>query len=98
MMSGQYTDGSYIGDATDAFFGIVQVKAVVQDGKLTDIQLLQFPNDHETTIQISNRAFPLLTQEAIAVQSAEVDIISGATESSVGFKQSLASALAQAKN
>jgi uncharacterized protein with FMN-binding domain len=41
---------------------------------------------------------PYLKQEAIAAQSANVNIISGATDSSYAFRQSLASALAQAKS
>jgi len=40
---------------------------------------------------------PLLTQEAIVAQSAQVDGVSGATFTSQAFQQSLAGALALAK-
>jgi uncharacterized protein with FMN-binding domain len=94
---GQYKDGSYTGNATDAFFGIVQVKAVIKGGKLVDVQFLQYPNDVPNTIAISERSIPILKQEAIRIQGANVDIISGATQTTEGFQISLASALLQAK-
>jgi len=40
---------------------------------------------------------PSLKQEAIQTQSAQVDIVSGATQTSQAFIQSLASALTKAK-
>ncbi len=36
MRSGQYANGSYTGSAADAYYGTVQVKAVVQGGRLID--------------------------------------------------------------
>jgi uncharacterized protein with FMN-binding domain len=39
-----------------------------------------------------------LIQEAISSQSAQVDVVSGATQTSQGFQQSLASALVKAKS
>lgn len=93
-----YTDGSYIGTAADAYYGIVQVKAIVRDGQLIDVQFLQYPNERDNSRLISKRAIPLLTQEAIQAQNAEVDGVSGATQTSAAFKESLASALILAKN
>lgn len=96
-VAGTYKDGSYTGDAVDAYYGTVQVKAVITGGKLADVQILQAPNDRGTTARISSSAFPILTQEAIQIQSAKVNIISGATQTAQGFIDSLDSALAQAK-
>jgi len=96
--TGQYKDGSYTGPVTDAFFGPYQVKAVISDGKLSDIVFLQYPNDRPTSTQINTEAMPILKSEAIKAQSANVDVVSGATQSSAAFKESLASALVQAKN
>lgn len=94
---GQYKDGEYTGDQSDAFYGNIQVKAVIQNGKIADVIFLQYPNDRSTSIEINSQAMPYLKQEAIAAQSANVDIISGATDSSIAFRQSLNSALSQAK-
>ncbi len=95
--SGQYKDGSYTGSVADAHWGNIQVKAIIQGGKITDVQFLQFPNERNRSIEINNYADPQLTQEAIQVQSAQVDVVSGATDSSEAFIQSLSDALAQAK-
>lgn len=93
-----YKDGTYTGDAKDAFYGTIQVKATISGGKITDVQFLQYPNDRDTSIQINQQAMPYLKQEAIQAQSANVDIVSGATDSSRAFRESLQSALDQANS
>ncbi len=93
----KYKDGSYIGPSTDAFYGNVQVKAIISGGKITDVQFLDYPQDRQTSIIINGQAMPYLKQEAIQSQSAKVDIISGATQTSMAFQQSLQSALTNAK-
>jgi uncharacterized protein with FMN-binding domain len=94
---GIYKDGTYTGSMADAFYGTIQVQATIQNGKISDVQFLQYPNDRDDSIQINQQAMPMLKQEAIQAQSANVDIVSGATDSSQAFMQSLASALSQAK-
>ena len=93
-----YKDGSYSGDQADAFYGYIQVQATISSGKITNVQFLQYPNDRETSIMINSQADPMLAQEAIQAQSAQVDIISGATDSSQAFIQSMQSALDKAKS
>jgi uncharacterized protein with FMN-binding domain len=92
-----YKDGSYTGSIADAQWGVVQVKAVIKNGKITDVQFLQYPNDRSRSIYINSIADPQLTSEAIQAQSANVDIVTGATDSSEAFIQSLSDALSQAK-
>jgi uncharacterized protein with FMN-binding domain len=94
--SSQLKDGSYTGNAADAIYGYIQVQAVIQGGKLTDVVFLQSPNDRSTSREINNQAMPMLKQEAISAQSAQVDGVSGATDSSQAFVQSLGAALKQA--
>ena len=94
--SGQYADGEYVGPVTDAWYGYVQVKVVVQGGKVSDVQFLQYPNDRRTSQRINSIAMPYLTQEAIQAQSARVNLISGATLTSRAFVMSLQSALRNA--
>lgn len=93
-----YKDGTYIGDAADAYYGFIQVQVAISGGRLTDIKFLQFPNDRSTSIEINQQADPILAQEAIQAQSANVDIVSGATDSSQAFIQSMQSALNKAKS
>ena len=96
-VSGQYKDGSYTGSVADAFYGNVQVRATVSGGKLTDVAFLQYPSEQGHSLEISNYAMPILKSEAITAQSANVDIVSGATQTSEAFQQSLAAALALAR-
>jgi len=91
-----YKDGSYTGKSSDAFYGFVQVRATITSGKLTDITVLDYPQDRDTSIQINDSALPQLKQEAIQAQAAQVDGISGATDTSRAFTESLGDALAQA--
>jgi uncharacterized protein with FMN-binding domain len=94
---GQYKDGDYTGTEVDAYYGLVQVQATIKQGKLTDVQFLEYPNDRRTSIRINTIAMPDLQQEAIQAQSAQVDTISGATLTSEAFVQSLQVALNSAK-
>ena len=98
VAAGQYKDGSYTGPRVDAYYGLVQVKAVVQNGQITDVQFLEYPNDRRTSQRINSIVMPYLQTEAIQAQSASVDVISGATLTSEAFAQSLQAALASARN
>ena len=73
------------------------MRATIANGKLADIMMLDYPQDRDTSIQINDSALPQLKQEAIQAQTAQVDGISGATDTSQAFVESLGDALAQAK-
>jgi len=92
-----YKDGQFDGNAADAYYGLVQVRAIIQGGKLADVQFLSFPSDRNTSVRINNYAMPILKSEAIQVQSAKVNIVTGATNSSRAFVNSLSNALSQAQ-
>ena len=96
--SSKYKDGTFTGDAADAFYGLIQVQATIANGRITDVKFLQAPNDRSTSIMINSQADPMLATEAIQAQSAQVDVVSGATDSSQAFVQSMQSALDKAKN
>ena len=95
--SSAYKDGTYTGSVADAFYGNLQVQAVISGGKLTDVVFLQYPNDNRTSQSINEQASVYLKQEALQSQNAQVDVVSGASDSSQAFRQSLASALSQAQ-
>jgi uncharacterized protein with FMN-binding domain len=92
-----YKDGTYTGTTVDVGYGPVQVQAVILGGKLTTVNFLQMPNDRQHSQEITDQAEPLLRQEAIQAQSANIDTVSGATQDSDGFVESLQAALALAK-
>ena len=94
--TGQYKDGAYTGSVADAFYGNIQVKAIISGGKLTDVVFLQYPNDRRDSVMINQQAMPMLKQEAVQAQSASVDGVSGATDTSQAFVESLTAALNKA--
>lgn len=91
-------DGSFVGNGYDAYYGVVQVQAVVRNGQLADVKALQFPNHSGESRSINRQALPMLLQEAVSAQNARVRIISGATLTSRAYIASLNDALAQAGN
>ena len=95
-VSGQYRDGAYTGPVVDAYYGLMQIQAIIKGGKLASIRVLKYPNDRRTSIFINRQALPMLRDEVINAQSANVDIVSGATLSSDAFIQSLGAAMSQA--
>ena len=95
--AGQYKNGTYTGAAEDVGYGTVQVQAVVSGGRIASVNFLQMPFDASRSAMIADQAKPLLQQEAISAQSANVDLVSGATSDWEGFKASLQAALNQAK-
>jgi uncharacterized protein with FMN-binding domain len=97
VVLGMYKDGTYTGSVEDAYYGNVQVKVVIQDGKIADVIFLQYPNDRSRSVSINRQAMPYLKTEAIQVQNAQVNTVSGATETSKAFRRSIATALADAK-
>jgi uncharacterized protein with FMN-binding domain len=92
-----YKDGEYDGLIADAYYGSVQVRAIIESGKLSDVVFLSYPNDRSYSIEINKKAMPLLKACAINIQCAQVDIVAGATNTSKAFISSLDSALIGAK-
>lgn len=93
-----YKNGTYTGTTANAFYGPMQVAAVISGGKLTAVNVLQYPQSHSYSLMVNGEALPYLKSEAIQAQNASINIISGATQSSLAFMQSLSSALSQASN
>ncbi|WP_026537873.1 FMN-binding protein [Arthrobacter sp. 9MFCol3.1] len=85
--------GTYAGSVVQTRFGSVQVQITVQAGKITDVTALQLTDAERKSVQISNRAAPLLRTEVLAAQSADVQTISGATVTSDAYLNSLQAAL-----
>jgi uncharacterized protein with FMN-binding domain len=83
------------GQAVQNPYGVVEVQITVSNGKVTDIQAVSMPSRGRSG-QISNYVEPILAKEALTAQSANIDIISGATYTSEAYAQSLQSALDQA--
>lgn len=85
--------GTYAGSVVQTRFGAVQVQITVKAGAITDVEALQLTDDDRKSIQISNRAAPLLKAEVLAAQSADVQTIGGATVTSDAYLSSLQAAI-----
>ena len=87
---------NYTGDVADTRWGPVQVQIIVQGGRITASQAVQYPQDNRRDVQINGYALPILNQEVVQRQSASIDTVSGATVTSDGYLQSLQSAIDRA--
>jgi uncharacterized protein with FMN-binding domain len=65
--------------------------------KITAVKVPVFPNHTDRSIFINQQALPTLIQETTQAQSTAIDLVSGATDTSQGFEQSLQSAILKAK-
>ncbi|OZB82188.1 MAG: FMN-binding protein [Microbacterium sp. 14-71-5] len=90
-------DGSFTGQAVDTRYGAVQVAITVSGGQITDVSVPQYPNTERRDEQINAQAIPILVSETKSAQSAQIDMVSGATFTSDGYTRSLQSAIDQAK-
>jgi uncharacterized protein with FMN-binding domain len=82
------------GPVIDTQFGSTQVAATVRGSQLVDVRALQLPFDRPRSQSISTQAEPLLRSEALQAQSANIQLLSGATFTSEAYAQSLQGALA----
>jgi uncharacterized protein with FMN-binding domain len=88
--------GTFTGSDFPNRFGDVAVRVVISNGHITDVQALQLPSDRAQSAYISQVAGPMLRSEVLQAQSANIDVISGATYTSQSYAQSVESALQQA--
>jgi len=100
--SGTTSNGSasasktYDGDTAQTRWGPVQVRITVQGGKITASQAVVYPNGNGRDHEINSYALPVLNQEVVQAQGANIDMVSGATVTSDGYLSSLQSAIDKA--
>lgn len=73
--------------------GIVQVQAKIVGGRIVDVKALSLPHDNPHSWAGGTYAAPRLRSEVLAKQSADVQIVSGATYTSHAYMSSLQAAL-----
>ena len=83
------------GDSVMTRYGAIQLEVTVENGKITDINELAMPSNDGRSMMISQQAGPMLRKQALAANSANINGVSGATFTTMGYKQSLQSALDQ---
>jgi uncharacterized protein with FMN-binding domain len=85
----------YTGPLVDMRWGPVQAIIYVKSKKITKVSIVTNPENFRSQF-IDQQAVPLLQQETLQSQNANIDDISGATMTSEAYVQSLASALKKA--
>lgn len=84
---------TYTGSTAQTRWGPVQVKITVTNGSITQVTVLQSPSQNPRDQEINDHALPILIKDTLAAQSAQIDMVSGATVTSGGYLQSLQAAL-----
>ena len=95
--SGELQDGTYTSVASPNAYGEIQLQVTVKGGRITDIATIKMPT-HGRSQSVNAQAIPELTDRAISAQSAEIQFVSGATETSTAFVNSLQDAINQSLN
>lgn len=92
---GGSANGTVTGPVEQTRFGPVQLQITFASGKISDVQALQLPSDRQRSAQISSYVAPILRQEVLSAQDAQIQLISGATYTSYAYAQSVQAILDQ---
>ncbi len=65
--------------------------------RITGVKVPLYPNHTDRSVFINSQALPILVQETLKAQSTGIDLVSGATDTSIAFGQSLQSAILKAR-
>jgi uncharacterized protein with FMN-binding domain len=85
---------SATGSSVNYNYGILSVKVSVSGSKITNVSIASINDGGNPRSQyIDQQSIPLLEQQALSAQSANIQGVSGASYTTAGFAQSLQSAL-----
>jgi uncharacterized protein with FMN-binding domain len=86
--------GTFTGPSVFVNYGNVQVQITVVNGRITDAKAVKAPSGKND--RYTNMAVPILKQQTLAAQSANIKGASGASYTSYGWFKSLQGAMADA--
>lgn len=95
--SAQQQTRAVTGSSIRTRYGNVQVQVKFTGAQITDVVPVRLPDSNDLDLQIDQQVVPILIQETLAAQNANIQAVSGATYTSDGYIQSLQSALDKAK-
>ncbi|HEY5049685.1 MAG TPA: FMN-binding protein [Acidothermaceae bacterium] len=78
-------------------YGDVEVQVTFTGAQITDVVPVKLPDSNGVDQEIDQQVVPILIQETLTAQSANIQAVSGATYTSDGYIRSLQSALDKAK-
>jgi len=76
-------------------YGILQLRVTITGSRMTTVTTVADQASDPRSAEINSQAIPLLHDQAMQAQSANIDGVSGATYTSEAYQQSLQSALDQ---
>ena len=65
--------------------------------RVTAVSVPTYPDHTDRSVFINQNALPILKSETLRAQSAKINMVSGATDTSYGYEQSLQAAILKAK-
>jgi uncharacterized protein with FMN-binding domain len=87
-------DRTAVGPAVNYTYGVLSVRVTVSGSKIVDVGIASLNDGSNARSQsIDDQSIPILEQEALQAQSANIQAVSGASFTSAGFTQSLQGAL-----
>jgi uncharacterized protein with FMN-binding domain len=85
------------GSSIGTRYGDVEVRVTFAGTQITDVVPIRLPDSNGVDQEIDQQVVPILIQETLAAQSANIQSVSGASYTSDGYIRSLQSALDKAK-
>jgi uncharacterized protein with FMN-binding domain len=95
--SAQQQTRAITGSSIRTRYGNVQVQVKFTGAQITDVVPVRLPDSNDVDQEIDQQVVPILIQETLTAQSANIQAVSGATYTSDGYIRSLQSALDSAK-
>jgi len=93
----QATTRTVTGSSVGTRYGDVQIRLTLVGTQITDVVPLRLPDSNGVDQEIDQQVVPILVQETLTAQSANIQAVSGATYTSDGYIRSLQSALDKTK-
>ena len=90
-VTGTFKDGEYEGTGT-GFGGKINVKVTIQGGKIANVEVLS----QTETEGVGGAALPEYVQRTLDKQSADIDVVTGATYTLKGYQEAVNDALSKA--
>lgn len=94
---GAFKDGEYTSDLVKTEHGDLQIKVIIKEGVIANIEALKIPDADDSAKRVNGAAVPEYIKLALEKQNYDVDKVSGATYTHETFNKALKSALDQAK-
>ncbi|MGL4745864.1 MAG: FMN-binding protein [Angustibacter sp.] len=93
MASDEAAEQTFEGEVVQTRWGPVQVQITVRGSEIIAADAVVTPTEHLKSVEIADDAVPVLNQEAVEVQSADIETVTGATVTTEGYTESLQSAI-----